>query len=81
MRKTWHTTGVPRLVVIGAYRMVRDLWGEGGATRLRVFIDYDLPAGAAWLRAPLGAWYARWCTERMLEDTRAHFARGVSRGG
>ena len=81
VRKTWHTTGAPRLVVIGAYRMGCDVSGEAGATRLRVFIDYDLPAGAAWLRAPLGARYARWCTERMLEDTRAHFARRVSPGG
>ena len=81
LRKTWHTIGTPRLVVIGAYRMGCELADEGGATRLRVFIDYDVPPGAAWLRAPLGSWYARWCTERMLEDTRARLAGDVSRGG
>ena len=81
LRKTWHRTGTPRLVVIGAYRMGCELADEDAATRLRVFIDYDLPPGAAWLRAPLGTSYARWCTERMLEDTRAHFAGDVSRGG
>lgn len=81
LRKTWHTVGSPSLVVIGGYRMGCELAAEGETTRLRVFIDYDLPQRSGWARARLGAWYARWCTERMVKDTRAHFAHRVSRGG
>ena len=45
--------------------------------RLRVRIDYKLPAkGAArWLGWLFGRTYARWCTERMAKDAASHFAR------
>lgn len=75
-RKVWETVGEPRLLVIGPYRMgfvVEDL---GRASRLTVFIDYQLPGRAPWrwLGRPLGRWYARWCTERMTRDAERHFA-------
>lgn len=74
-RKVWHTIGSPQLVVIGGYRMGCELGAGLGGTKLRVFIDYDLPARQRWLGQLLGRGYARWCTERMLQDTRSHFAR------
>jgi hypothetical protein len=44
--------------------------GAGDATELRVFIDYDLPRGglSGVLGRLFGAWYASWCTERMVAD-------------
>lgn len=74
--KAWQTTGAPRLIVIAAYRMGFDVAPEGAGSRLRVFIDYTLPerAPARWLGRLLGPAYARWCTERMAQDTVRHFA-------
>lgn len=76
-RKVWETVGEPRLLVIGGYRMGFEIIAHGvyPGVDLRVFIDYDLPRGAArplgWL---LGGWYARWCTGRMARDARDAFA-------
>jgi hypothetical protein len=75
-RKVWQTVGAPRLLVIGEYRMGFELAPEGGAARLRVFIDYALPqAGLTrWLGMAFGRGYAKWCTRSMLDDAVAHFA-------
>ena len=70
--KTWETTGKPRLLVIGPYRMGFDLTPDGSSTRLRVAIDYELPpTGLSRLLGLLfGRWYARWCTRRMVQEAR-----------
>ena len=75
-RKVWETTGVPRLLVIGPYRMGFEITPTDDAARLRVFIDYSLPAGSLsrWLGYLLGGYYARWCTERMVHDAARSFA-------
>jgi len=74
VRKTWQTTGAPRLIVIGGYRMGFTLRAVSGGSELRVFIDYELgPLRPAWLCAPLARWYARWCVKTMAEDARRHF--------
>lgn len=75
-RKAWETIGTPELLVVGAYRMGFDITPAAAGSRLRVFIDYDLPKEGlglvlGWL---LGGFYARWCTRRMLGDAKAHFA-------
>ena len=49
-RKVWETTGTPRLLVIGRYRMGFELSAYESGSLLGVFIEYALPA-----RAP-----ARW---------------------
>jgi hypothetical protein len=77
-RKTWHTLGVPKLIVMGAYRMGYELAPTAGGTRLRVFIDYDLPERGRWLGRLFGRAYARWCTRRIVADTSRHFP-GVTR--
>ena len=74
-RKVWETRGKPALIVIGAYRMGFDIEAAGHASRLGVFIDYDLPSSLlgnviGFLFAPL---YARWCVKRMAEDARRKF--------
>ena len=75
LRKAWETVDA-QLLVIGQYRLGFDLEPRGGACRLRVFIDYDWPRGPlAGLAARLLAKsYARWCTQRMIDDAAEHFA-------
>ena len=76
--KTWETIGTPRLLVVGAYRMGFDLTPRGEHSLLRVFIDYELPTGLVghWLGRLLGGFYAKWCTQRMVEDAVKFFAAG-----
>ena len=75
VRKVWETVGAPRLLVLRRYRMGYEIEPEGAASRLRVFIDYDLPARGLprWLGKLLGRPYARWCARRMVNDAIAHF--------
>jgi hypothetical protein len=74
-RKVWQTTGIPRLLVIGAYRMGFEIITTGERSRLRVFIDYSLPARSSsrWLGYLFAGYYARWCTERMVDDAANFF--------
>lgn len=69
-RKAWETCGEPHLLVIGRYRMGFDLAQDSPGARLRVWIDYDLPAhglsrGLGWL---LGRLYAGWCVRQMVQE-------------
>ena len=75
-RKVWETTGAPKLLVIGPYRMGFELSPQGNGSMLRVFIEYALPerAPAAWLGRLFGRYYAKWCTQRLLDDAVKHFA-------
>ncbi len=75
-RKVWETTGSPRLLVIGRYQMGFEITSQGSGSLLRVFIDYALPEGvlARWLGYLLGGYYARWCTQRMVDDAVKYFA-------
>ena len=69
-RKIWETTGEPRLLVIAKYRMGFEIAPQGDRSLLRVFIDYDLPEKgiSRFLGLFLGRYYARWCTQRMVDD-------------
>ena len=80
-RKVWETVGEPKLLVIGRYRMGVELEEFGRSSRLRVFIDYDLPAKAPWrwLGALFGRYYARWCTARIANDAARHFGSDDAR--
>jgi hypothetical protein len=78
VRKAWETVGVPRLLVIGSYRMGFDIEPQGDSSVLSVLIDYTPPENflGRWLRF-LGKLYARWCTQQMTADAVAHFKNGV----
>jgi polyketide cyclase/dehydrase/lipid transport protein len=82
-RKAWETTGSPRLLVIGHYRMGFELSPRGSDSALRVFIEYALPAQAParWLGRLFGSYYARWCTQRMVDDTVQYFESFASGAG
>jgi hypothetical protein len=74
--KVWETTGVPKLVVIGPYRMGFQITSQIDGSLLRVFIDYALPDAVPkrWLGYIFGSYYAKWCTRQMVDETRKHFA-------
>ena len=74
-RKVWETTGAPKLLVIGHYRMGFELSPRGNGSMLRVFIEYTLPerGAARWLGRLFGRYYARWCTQQMVDDAVKHF--------
>ena len=74
-RKVWETTGTPKLLVIGRYRMGFELAPQGKGSMLRVFIEYALPERglARWLGRLFGRYYARWCTQKMVDDAVKHF--------
>ena len=78
-RKVWETTGVPRLLVIGRYRMDFEIAPREAGSQVTVFIDYALPEGALTRRLGyvLGGYYARWCTEGMVGDVVRHFASNI----
>lgn len=83
-RKVWETTGSPKLFVIGHYRMGFELSPRGSdSVLLRVFIEYALPAQAParWLGRLFGGYYARWCTQRMVDDTVQYFESFASSAG
>lgn len=81
-RKVWETEGTPRLLVIGAYRMGFEIAPEGVGSRLRVFIEYDLPAWPWRLLGLVAAgFYARWCVRSMASDAVRSFADGPRRQG
>jgi hypothetical protein len=69
-RKVWQTVGTLRLLVIGHYRMGVEVNAEHGASRLRVFIDYELPAALTtrWLGYLFGGIYAKWCVKQMIQS-------------
>jgi hypothetical protein len=79
--KTWETVREPQLWVIGKYQMGFELEDSGPSqSTLTVLINYQLPT--SWMPRLLGLLfgraYARWCTRRMAEDARAHFAHPVA---
>lgn len=67
----WQTDGPQRLIVLAAYRMGFDAAPVPAGTRLRLFLDYDLPAApiARLLGRLLAGSYARWCVGQVIEGT------------
>lgn len=74
-RKEWETVGEPKLIVIGHYKMGLETNAENGGTKLKVFINYELPKSRStrWLGYLFSGIYAKWCVQQMLNDARAHF--------
>jgi hypothetical protein len=79
-RKVWRTVGMPRLIVIGNYKMGFDLAPSNGGTDLSVWIDYELPSGGVgrWLGALPAKFYARWCVRKMANDAKRHFSEPIA---
>ncbi len=79
LEKQWQTIGAHRLLVIGDYKMGFNLEPAGTRSKLRIFIDYDLPHANTWLGTLFAGFYAKWCVGMMLNDARAHFAHAEPR--
>ena len=79
--KAWETRGPQRIVVMAGYRMGFDVTPSGNVSRVRLFIDYDLPEG--WLgRLLAGAvadLYAAWCLRKMGESARSNFVHDATK--
>jgi hypothetical protein len=73
--KAWETVGVPRLLVIGPYRMGFQVLDAEHGSAFRVFIDYTLPERHQWLGRLLGRMYARWCLDQMSKGVASRFRR------
>lgn len=75
LRKVWETVGIPRLLVIGRYRMGFVVAPCDPGSILTIFIDYDPPTGV-WhaLGRLLGPAYARWCSNNMADGVARRFA-------
>lgn len=72
--KSWETVSYPKLYVIGNYRMGFEITPQEKISRLVVFIDYELPRGAARLLGFLfGYMYAKWCVKQMIKSVRKNF--------
>ena len=73
--KEWMTTGTPRLLVIGSYRMEVKILPHNVGSQVTITIDFASPSGA-WTRiiwAPFARIYARWCVRQMASDLVARF--------
>ena len=73
--KSWRTIGVPRLLILAAYRMGFSIEPTRQGSRLNVFIDYAIPqSGIGHLLGRLFAGvYARWCVRSSLASAARHF--------
>lgn len=78
--KVWQTIDSPRLLIIDHYRMGFQVGVEPGGSMLTVFINYALPHSGPgrWLGRLLGGFYARWCTQQMVEGAKQHFTQPTS---
>lgn len=73
--KSWETIGEINLLVIDHYELGFDIIPKGEKSELKVHIDYNLPKSsiAFFLGRLFGGMYARWCVEKMANDTQKHF--------
>jgi hypothetical protein len=75
LRKSWQTTGEPRMLVLEAYRMGFEISARVGGCELCVFIDYATPQRGIgrWLGRAAGAPYARWCVRSTIRGALRRF--------
>lgn len=77
--KEWETVGDINLLVIGHYKLGFEIKPENENSRLRVFIDYEMPQSwrTQWLGYLFGGMYARWCVGQMIDGVAEHFKKKV----
>lgn len=73
--KEWQTVGNLNLLVIGHYKLGFEITSSDGRSKLKVYIDYELPKSPKtyWLGILFGEMYAKWCVKKMLTDTQTYF--------
>src|SRR5687768_14693867 len=74
--KTWETIGNSKMIILKWYKMRLSLEPRlnGHATEAKLNIDYTLPDNIFLkiLGIILSPWYANWCLNNMLRDTKAN---------
>lgn len=71
--KTWGTVGNAIMIVISWFEMYLNVMpAAGDKTIARLGIYYTKPRRSI-LGFLFGRWYAKWCVNSMLKDTRKHF--------
>lgn len=73
--KEWETINSPSLVVIGKYKMGIEISEGSVKSKLKVYIDYDLPKKNSWLGKLFGKLYAKWCVRQMINGAGEHFKK------
>ena len=76
--KSWETVGIPRLLIIGSYKMGIEIKEGENGSNVRVFIDYQLPKTNTWLGILFSKLYAKWCVHQMISGVNKHFTKGDS---
>lgn len=75
--KEWETVGDINLIVIDHYKLGFEISSEDNNSKLRIYIDYNLPKSALLHFAGLvfGGVYAKWCVRQMINGVGSHFNR------
>ena len=71
--KTWETVGIPKLLIIGSYRMSISIKPQNNQSLLNISIDYDLPKTNVWFGRLFSGIYARWCVKQMISGVHDYF--------
>ncbi|MEW6042982.1 MAG: SRPBCC family protein [Thermoproteota archaeon] len=73
--KEWQTVEGLNLIVIGHYKLGFEIELKNGNSKLRIYIEYDLPVSARsrWLGRLFGRIYAKWCIRQMINGVKEHF--------
>lgn len=71
--KVWKTVGTPKLLIIGDYQMKVQIELQEKGSLLQVSIDYELPKKNVLLGKLFGEFYAKWCVNQMITDTKNNF--------
>lgn len=73
--KSWETVGVPKLLVIGSYKMGIEIKEIKDGSNLRIYINYQLPKTNTWIGILLSKPYAKWCVFQMINGVNKRFAK------
>lgn len=78
LHKAWETVGDLNLLVIDHYKLGFDIEPNSDGSKLKVFIDYNLPKSFASriLGYLFGNMYAKWCVHQMTLGVEEHFNKG-----
>jgi hypothetical protein len=70
--KVWETVGEARMIILSWYRMDLHLTATDDSTKVELGIDYEIPKNLFFriLGFFLAPWYASWCLNNMLHDSK-----------
>lgn len=73
--KSWQTVGKLNLLVIGHYKLGFKIIPSDDNSRLKVYIDYELPGSikTIWLGFLFGDMYSKWCVRQMIKGVKEKF--------